>query len=74
MDKHNSTLFSKKHPFYQKYGQICPAGNVPLINAGYLSKEEFVDRFEKQSQPAMFYNLTDHWKANQKWTFEVRFY
>lgn len=44
---------------------------VERIRCDEVSKEEFVERFEKESIPAVIEGGVEDWVACQEWTLEV---
>jgi len=46
--------------------------NVERIHVNKVSREEFIERYEKIYKPVVIQGAQDQWSANQKWTSEVR--
>lgn len=44
---------------------------VTRINYHEVSKEEFIERFEKPGLPVVIVGGTEGWRANTEWTLEV---
>jgi len=44
--------------------------NVDRVDARTITKEEFVEKFEKPLIPVVLTNVTDTWAAGEKWTAE----
>ena len=45
--------------------------NVERIVQSELSKEEFVEQYERQCKPCVIVGAQDTWLAAKKWTVEV---
>lgn len=45
--------------------------NTERISVKCVSPEEFIERYEKPYKPVVIQNITDHWKATEKWTIPV---
>ncbi|KAL4704422.1 hypothetical protein ACJJTC_000421 [Scirpophaga incertulas] len=44
--------------------------NVDRIDNNKVSKQEFIDKYEKIYKPVVITNVQSHWKANHKWTLD----
>ncbi|KAI9245502.1 hypothetical protein EDC94DRAFT_530191 [Helicostylum pulchrum] len=44
--------------------------NLTRIDYRFVSKKEFVDRYEAKNIPVVITHVTDEWKANKHWTNE----
>ncbi len=45
--------------------------NVPRISCLEVSKEEFIERFERPNFPTVITDCQNGWDAHRKWTIEV---
>jgi histone arginine demethylase JMJD6 len=67
----------QKHGFAQKRKDLTDIeaarkrDTVTRINYDEVSKEEFIERFEKPGQPVVILGCTEGWKANAEWTLEA---
>ena len=46
--------------------------NVERVDARRTSLQEFIDRYEKPYKPVVVTHVEDDWKAQKKWTMDVR--
>lgn len=47
--------------------------NVERIDARYISKEEFIEKYESHYKPVVITNAQVEWGALKKWTERVSF-
>ncbi|KAI8982978.1 hypothetical protein BDB01DRAFT_136611 [Pilobolus umbonatus] len=59
----------QKWKFYKKDYWIDPyVDTVPRIDYRYVSKKEFIDRFEAKNIPVVITHATDEWRAHKYWS------
>ncbi len=44
---------------------------IERIDGRKVTKEQFIERYEKPRKPVIITNVIDKWRANDKWTLEV---
>lgn len=49
-----------------------PTGHIAREHCNRLTKEEFVERYEKHAVPVLIDGIVDQWPAKTRWNIEVR--
>lgn len=66
------TKLDYKSKFDCSFDKIKDTGE--RIHANDVSVEEFIEKYEKPYKPVVIRGITDNWKAQYKWTLEVRIF
>ncbi|XP_075871466.1 bifunctional arginine demethylase and lysyl-hydroxylase JMJD6 [Nelusetta ayraudi] len=61
-----------KHGYHDTFdlSHCTVKDNVERVDAGVMSAEEFIQRFERPYRPAVLLGCQDSWPARDKWTLE----
>jgi histone arginine demethylase JMJD6 len=47
---------------------------IERVDASKMTYQEFEERYEKLNKPVILLNLTNDWKANERWNLQVYFF
>ncbi|MCL4130174.1 UNVERIFIED_CONTAM: hypothetical protein GTU68_008868, partial [Idotea baltica] len=68
IEKGTWTLLDYKNKFDTSIDIV--KDGVDRIDVGEVSVQEFIEKYEKPYLPVVIRGVTNHWKANYKWTLE----
>jgi len=71
-DKYGWDRFDYAQTFDASPSQVCD--NVPRVDATQISKEEFIEQYERPYKPVVVINGQTEWDATRKWTTQVCIY
>ena len=64
-----------KHHYAREFGldKGLVGDNVERVDSRRMTKEQFIELYEKRSRPVVLLGLQDEWEATKKWKPEVRY-
>lgn len=61
----------QKYNHYDDHSLLtCPKDQLERIDARNITREEFIERYERPAKPVIIQHLIDDWPAWEKWTLE----
>lgn len=62
-----------KYNYYKNFDLSVESlpDNIDRIDCSTVSKEEFIEKYEKPYKPCILLNSQADWMAKEKWTLEV---